>query len=78
MFFQTVKLSACISASPFRATEGSMMAELIKDPLSVDELIGNPGLDKYEKHFLKELSGGQQQRVFSEELSRDRKDLLKR
>lgn len=55
-----------------------MMAELVKDPLSVDKLIGNPGLDKYEKHFLKELSGGQQQRVFSEELSRDREDLLKR
>lgn len=40
-----------------------MTAELVKEPLSVDELIGNLGLKKYEKHFPKELSGGQQQRV---------------
>ena len=40
-----------------------MTAELVKEPLSVDELIGNLGLEKYEKHFPKELSGGQQQRV---------------
>ena len=40
-----------------------MTAELVKDPLSVDELIENLGLGKYEKHFPKELSGGQQQRV---------------
>ena len=40
-----------------------MTAELVKDPLSVDALIENLGLTKYEKHFPKELSGGQQQRV---------------
>ena len=40
-----------------------MTAERVKDPLSVDELIENLGLGKYEKHFPKELSGGQQQRV---------------
>lgn len=40
-----------------------MMAELVKEPLSVDALIEDLGLTKYEKHFPKELSGGQQQRV---------------
>ena len=40
-----------------------MTAELVKEPLSVDALIENLGLTKYEKHFPKELSGGQQQRV---------------
>lgn len=40
-----------------------MTAELVNDPLSVDELIESLGLGKYEKHFPKELSGGQQQRV---------------
>ena len=40
-----------------------MTAELVKDPLSVDTLMEELGLVKYEKHFPKELSGGQQQRV---------------
>ena len=40
-----------------------MTAELVKDPLSVDTLMDELGLVKYEKHFPKELSGGQQQRV---------------
>ena len=40
-----------------------MTAELVKEPLSVDALIENLGLTKYEKHFPKELSGGQQQRA---------------
>lgn len=40
-----------------------MTAELVKEPLSVDALIEDLGLTKYEKHFPKELSGGQQQRV---------------
>lgn len=40
-----------------------MTAELVKNPLSVDELMEELGLVKYEKHFPKELSGGQQQRV---------------
>ena len=40
-----------------------MTAELVKEPLSVDALIENLGLTKYEKHFPKELSGGQQQRT---------------
>lgn len=40
-----------------------MTAELVKEPLPVDELIEELGLVKYEKHFPKELSGGQQQRV---------------
>lgn len=38
-------------------------AELVKEPLPVDELMEELGLVKYEKHFPKELSGGQQQRV---------------
>lgn len=40
-----------------------MTAELVKEPLPVDELMEELGLVKYEKHFPKELSGGQQQRV---------------
>lgn len=40
-----------------------MTAELVKEPLLVDELMEELGLVKYEKHFPKELSGGQQQRV---------------
>ena len=40
-----------------------MTAELVKEPLPVDELMEGLGLVKYEKHFPKELSGGQQQRV---------------
>ena len=40
-----------------------MTAELVKEPLPVDELMEKLGLVKYEKHFPKELSGGQQQRV---------------
>ena len=40
-----------------------MTAELVKEPLPVDELMEELGLEKYEKHFPKELSGGQQQRV---------------
>lgn len=40
-----------------------MTAELVKDSLSVDTLMENLGLTKYEKHFPKELSGGQQQRT---------------
>lgn len=40
-----------------------MTAELVKEPLQVDELMEELGLVKYEKHFPKELSGGQQQRV---------------
>lgn len=40
-----------------------MTAELVGAPLSVDDLIQELGLTKYEKHFPKELSGGQQQRV---------------
>ena len=40
-----------------------MTAELVKDSLSVDNLMENLGLTKYEKHFPKELSGGQQQRT---------------
>lgn len=40
-----------------------MTAELVKEPLPVDELMEELGLIKYEKHFPKELSGGQQQRV---------------
>lgn len=40
-----------------------MTAELVKDPLSVDTLMDELGLVRYEKHFPKELSGGQQQRV---------------
>ena len=40
-----------------------MTAELVKEPLSVDDLVQELGLTKYEKHFPKELSGGQQQRV---------------
>ncbi len=40
-----------------------MTAELVRDPLSVDQLIENLGLGKHAKHFPKELSGGQQQRV---------------
>ena len=40
-----------------------MTAELVNEPLSVDTLIDNLGLAKYEKHLPKELSGGQQQRV---------------
>ena len=40
-----------------------MTAELVKEPLPVDELREELGLVKYEKHFPKELSGGQQQRV---------------
>lgn len=40
-----------------------MTAELVKESLSVDALIEDLGLTKYEKHFPKELSGGQQQRV---------------
>ena len=38
-------------------------AELVNDPVSVDTLLENLGLVKYQKHFPKELSGGQQQRV---------------
>ncbi len=40
-----------------------MTAELVKNQLSVDKLLNDLGLSKYEKHFPKELSGGQQQRV---------------
>lgn len=40
-----------------------MTAELVKEPLLVDELMEELELVKYEKHFPKELSGGQQQRV---------------
>lgn len=40
-----------------------MTADLVKEPLPVDELMEELGLVKYEKHFPKELSGGQQQRV---------------
>ena len=40
-----------------------MTAELVNDPVSVDTLLENLGLVKYQKHFPKELSGGQQQRV---------------
>lgn len=40
-----------------------MTAELVKNQLSVDKLMNDLGLSKYEKHFPKELSGGQQQRV---------------
>ena len=40
-----------------------MTAELVKEPLPIDELMEGLGLVKYEKHFPKELSGGQQQRV---------------
>ena len=40
-----------------------MTAELVKNQLSVDKLLKDLGLSKYEKHFPKELSGGQQQRV---------------
>ena len=40
-----------------------MTAELVGAPLSVDDLVQELGLTKYEKHFPKELSGGQQQRV---------------
>ena len=40
-----------------------MTAELVKEPLPVDELMEDLGLVKYDKHFPKELSGGQQQRV---------------
>ena len=40
-----------------------MTAELVKEPLPVDEFMEELGLVKYEKHFPKELSGGQQQRV---------------
>lgn len=40
-----------------------MTAEVVKEPLPVDELMEELGLVKYEKHFPKELSGGQQQRV---------------
>ena len=40
-----------------------MTAELVKEPLPVDELMEELGLVKYEKHFPKELSGGRQQRV---------------
>lgn len=40
-----------------------MTAELVKEPLPVDELMEELGLVKYEKHFPNELSGGQQQRV---------------
>ena len=40
-----------------------MTAELVKEPLPVDELMEELGLVKYEKQFPKELSGGQQQRV---------------
>jgi len=40
-----------------------MTAELVKEPLDIDELIDNLGLKKYKGHFPKELSGGQQQRV---------------
>ena len=40
-----------------------MTAELVKEPLPVDELMEELGLVKYENHFPKERSGGQQQRV---------------
>ncbi len=40
-----------------------MTAELVNDSVSVDTLLENLGLVKYQKHFPKELSGGQQQRV---------------
>ncbi len=40
-----------------------MTAELVKNQLSVDKLMNDLGLSKYENHFPKELSGGQQQRV---------------
>ena len=38
-----------------------MTAELVNDPVSVDTLLENLGLVKYQKHFPKELSGGQMQ-----------------
>ena len=55
-----------------------MTAELVKEPLPVDELMEELGLIKYEKHFPKELSGGQQQRVAIARAMVKKPDLLLR
>ena len=53
-------------------------AYLSDSPLEINELLKTLGLYEHKDKIPSQLSGGQQQRVFSEELSRDRKDLLKR